>query len=173
MPLTNRLVAMTLTLVVVALFQIPAMARDMVTLSYKFTSAKRFVSGQRVIVRFSLTNTSSVPVTVLVYHTPLERIVGRILQIKCGGKQLPYLGPIVGRLAPTEEDYLKLLPGQSLDSEAIDLTALYKFPNGQTCTLDYEKSHLKVRSPDKGNGLTHLPDSAFRINGSEISFLVD
>jgi len=93
-------------------------------------------AGQPVLVEFALINPAGRPVYVLRRHTPLEGIFDDIFRVRRDGKILPYIGPMLKRAAPKRDDYLAILPGDSLSNE-VDLARAYDFsePGEYTVSL--------------------------------------
>lgn len=70
--------------------------------------------GVPVVLTQTLTNTTNHSIEVLQYHTPFEGILGDIFELKFGVDTLTYRGPMVKRLPPGDEDWLKVEAGDSL-----------------------------------------------------------
>jgi PKD repeat protein len=82
------------------------------------------ISGDRVIVRFTIENNGAENLRVLKWHTPLRGFSGRILEVLRDDQPVPYVGIIASRLAPTPKSYLVLSPGAS-HSVDFDLAEQY------------------------------------------------
>lgn len=77
-----------------------------------------------VVVRVTITNTSSAPQYILKYRTPFNGVEEALFDIKRDGLPVPYLGAHIKRAAPTRADYFLLKPGAS-HSVKVELSALY------------------------------------------------
>ncbi len=96
-----------------------------------------------VLVRFTLTNTTSEPLTVLKWHTPLEGIRGDIFEVTKDGREVPYIGPEVKRGAPQAEDYVTIEPGASVSVE-VDLAKAYALSSAGRYGVELEAGVLDV-----------------------------
>jgi len=85
-----------------------------------------------VVLRVTITNTSSTPQYVLKWHTPFAGIEDRIFDVTRDGVALPYLGKHYKRGAPTAKDYYLLKPGASHTSK-VEISSVYDM----TVTGDY------------------------------------
>lgn len=77
-----------------------------------------------VVLRVTITNTSSKPQYVLKWHTPFAGIEDHIFEVTRDGVDVPYLGAHYKRPAPTAKDYYVLKPGASHTSK-VEISALY------------------------------------------------
>ena len=77
-----------------------------------------------VVLRVTITNTSSKPQYVLKWHTPFAGIEDHIFEVKRDGVDVPYLGRHIKRQAPTAKDYYLLKPGASHTSK-VEISSLY------------------------------------------------
>lgn len=83
-----------------------------------------FGSSEPVLLRFALTNTSAVSVSVLTWGTPLEGFKTDMFAVYQQGARVPYIGMLVKRGQPAPEHYLTIKPGESV-STVIDLAEGY------------------------------------------------
>lgn len=80
-------------------------------------------------IRFYVTNNSSDDVRMLVWGTPFEqRLSADILQVSFQGEALPYLGRMVKRGEPVDQDYLLVPAGQRVDA-LLDISVSYGVSN--------------------------------------------
>ncbi|RJG20407.1 M35 family metallo-endopeptidase [Massilia cavernae] len=77
-----------------------------------------------VVVRVTITNTSSTPQYILKWHTPFGGVEEALFDVKRDGVDVPYLGAHYKRPAPTAKDYYLLKPGASHTAK-VELSALY------------------------------------------------
>jgi hypothetical protein len=96
-----------------------AAASAVAALRCTLQAAPRAQVGQRVWMRFTLTNTSAAPLQVLSWNTPFEGawFAPFVTVRRDGGAALPYRGPMLKRGDPQAADYLRLEAGQSLNAE--------------------------------------------------------
>lgn len=81
-------------------------------------------AGEALNVRFTLTNKTAAPLTVLKWGTPLEGIEADIFLVAREGKPVPFIGRTVKRAARRPGDYVTIPAGQSL-SAVVDLSKAY------------------------------------------------
>ncbi len=102
-----------------------------------------------VVLRVTITNTSSSPQYVLKWHTPFAGIEDHIFEVTRDGVKVPYLGRHYKRGAPTAKDYYILKPGASHTSK-VEISSVYDM----TVTGDYavkyhaESANLFMAQPD-------------------------
>lgn len=87
--------------------------------------APRVRAGEPLMLRFQLTNRTGQPLYVLDWHSPLEGLLSRMLQVTRDGQDVPYRGPMVKRGDPGAEDYRAVAPGASVE-ESIDVGLAYE-----------------------------------------------
>src|SRR5436305_5394011 len=75
-------------------------------------------------IQWTLTNTSGGDLAILKWHTPLEGFRSDQFRVEHNGTPAPYLGPLVKRGAPTEEDVVEIPAGGSV-SATVDLLKAY------------------------------------------------
>ncbi len=92
-----------------------------------------------VVVRVTLTNTSSVPQYILKFRTPFNGIEEALFDIRRDGQPVPYLGAHIKRAAPTKADYFVLKPGAS-HSVKVELSALYDMSVSGDYQIAYKTS---------------------------------
>ena|SRR5688572_4711190 len=77
----------------------------------------RHARGAPVRLRFALVNDGDQSLRVLRWYTPLEGLLGDLLEVRRdGGARLTYLGPKMKRGEPTAEEYVALGPGERVDA---------------------------------------------------------
>ena len=92
-----------------------------------------------LVVKFTLRNTSAVPVTVLKWHTPLDGFTGDLFEVTQEGAPVRYIGPIVKRAEPQPEDYVTLEPGAEVSAD-VDLAEGYAIADPGRYTVAYRLS---------------------------------
>ncbi len=81
------------------------------------------------MVRFTATNNTNREVSFLRYNTPLDGFEANLFRVERNGKPLPYMGKLVLRLGPTEQDYVTLGANESVES-VVDLSEAYDLSQG-------------------------------------------
>lgn len=108
-----------------------------------------------VVLDCTARNESSRTLRLLPWNTPLEpQLRGRFLKVtNADGEQLNYRGMMVKRAAPTDDDYLILDPGQTVEN-SLDLTISYSFCPNTSYRINYdsqqwnaEGDEFKLRMP--------------------------
>jgi len=81
-------------------------------------------------LHFRIENQSSDSVHILSWGTPLgDEMTANLFRVEQNGVRARYIGAMVKRAEPTEEDYFELKPGQSRAID-VDLSAYYDLRNG-------------------------------------------
>jgi len=79
------------------------------------------VTGQPVVLRFTLTNPGPVALQMLRWNTPFEGAwLAPFVTVERAGRPLAYQGPMVKRAEPKADQYLRIEPGTSVSAE-VDL----------------------------------------------------
>jgi hypothetical protein len=105
-------------------------------LSATLEAPSRLPDGERVAVRFTLTNDSDAERYVLTWYTPLEGIGGEIFRVERDGQAVPYTGILAMRGDPTPEGYIRLPAGQSASAE-IDLATSFDLSKPGEYTIEF------------------------------------
>ncbi|MGZ8289255.1 MAG: M35 family metallo-endopeptidase [Telluria sp.] len=105
-----------------------------------------------VVVRVTITNTSSTPQYILKWHTPFGGIEEALFEVKRDGAEVPYLGAHYKRQAPTAKDYYLLKPGAS-HSAKVELSAMYDMSVTGDYSIKYNAASFDLFS-DKHAGTT-------------------
>jgi peptidyl-Lys metalloendopeptidase len=124
----------------------------------------KVATKDRLDVRFVVTNTSSDPVHVLTWLTPLEPFNSEVFLVTRNGEPVDYIGRLVKRGAPTEEDYVTVAPGKSV-SHTLDLAEAYAIYNSgdykiqlrTNVVLDVSIGTLSSIKKDKSRFLLSTP----------------
>jgi hypothetical protein len=96
-----------------------------------------YVSGEPIIIGFTVENLSSMDVWILKWYTPLEGIKGKILEVKCDGVDVPYEGMLMKRGNPETDDYVRLRRAESAGGE-FDLSSAYSLPACKVCSVKFK-----------------------------------
>ncbi len=96
-----------------------------------------------VVVKVTMTNTSSTPQQILKWHTPFGDIEEALFEVTRDGVRVPYEGMHVKRPVPTASDYFTIQPGKS-HTVQVELSSMYNM----SVTGEYQ-----IRYKTKGRDL--------------------
>jgi peptidyl-Lys metalloendopeptidase len=99
-----------------------------------------------VVLRVTITNTSSKPQYVLKWHTPFGGIEDHIFEVKRDGVDVPYLGAHYKRPAPTAKDYYLLKPGASHTTK-VEISSLYDMSVTGDYSIKYHAASVNLFLP--------------------------
>lgn len=100
--------------------------------------------SEAILLTLTVSNSTSVAYTFLPWGTPIEnRFTGDCLTVTLNGKELPYTGIMVKRMAPTDKDYITLQQGENTSGQ-VNLMDGYKLT---------EKGLYKVQFKEQYNGI--------------------
>lgn len=109
-----------------------------------------------ILAHFTLTNTSGGELAVLKWHTPLEGFRSDMFQVKRDGTPVRYLGALVKRGAPAQEEILVLPKGGSV-SATVDLLKAFAIFDPGEYTVQFASTLTLVQGgttgqaqPDRG-----------------------
>ena len=102
-----------------------------------------------VVMRVTITNTSSTPQYVLKWHTPFAGVEDHLFDVTRDGVDVPYLGRHYKRPAPTAKDYYVLKPGQSHTSK-VELSSMYDMSVTGDYSVKYHAASVNLFMPAKG-----------------------
>jgi peptidyl-Lys metalloendopeptidase len=92
-------------------------------------------------VTVTFLNTSSEPVRLLKWYTGGEGLPERLFEVTRDGEPVAYLGPIVKRAAPRDEDYVTLAPGERL-TRSVALSDQYDLSQDGDYSVRYDVGSL-------------------------------
>ena len=104
---------------------------------YELGTNDEYVKGCPIIINFTLENLSMEHVWVLTSYTPFEGIKGKIFQVTCDGKEIPYEGIMMKRDQPTINDYMHIDPKGSVSAKT-DLSNAYALPTSKECKVEFK-----------------------------------
>ena len=110
-------------------------------------SESKYRSDEPVRTTFKLTNLSQEPMHILKWFTPLEGLWSDCLRVLHNGRRIPYDGPLAKRGIPTEKDYLRLAPGQSIQVQ-VAVHEAYKVSEPGTYNVSAETEIQAVAVPE-------------------------
>ena len=122
-----------------------------------------------LLARFTLTNTSGGELTVLKWHTPLEGFRSDMFQVKRAGTPVRYLGALVKRGAPAQEEILVLPKGGSV-SATVDLLKAYAIFDPGEYTVQFASTLAVVRGVTAGQSQPDRGLIPVEINSRPVSF---
>jgi peptidyl-Lys metalloendopeptidase len=101
------------------------------------TDQLSFDTLEDVILHVAITNPNLEAVQVLKWLTPADGMGESVFVVTRDGEPVHYLGAVYKRLAPTEQDYLRLQPGETLSGD-INLSAYYDLSVSGNYTVTYD-----------------------------------
>lgn len=104
--------------------------------------------GDDVMVRVTLTNSSSTVQHLLRWRTPLDGVESPLFEVRRDGQPVRYLGRRIKRAPPGPADYVRLDPGASL-SKTVELSRLYEMNVTGSYTIRYRSPAM----PAPGAGI--------------------
>ena len=127
-----------------------------------------------VVMRVTITNTSSKPQYVLKWHTPFAGVEDHLFDVTRDGVAVPYQGRHYKRPAPTAKDYYLLKPGASHTSK-VELSALYDMSVTGDYAVRYHAASLNLfNSPPDGNSMTMSTEREIgEIESAPVSLWID
>ncbi|MBQ5948568.1 M35 family metallo-endopeptidase [Massilia sp. ST3] len=103
--------------------------------------------GDDVLVRVTLSNTSSVDQHVLRWRTPLDGVRAPLFEVRRDGQPARYLGVRIKRPAPQAADFVRLEPGASV-TQTVELSSLYEMHITGAYTVRYSSPAAPQPQPD-------------------------
>ncbi|WP_341501473.1 M35 family metallo-endopeptidase [Gallaecimonas sp. GXIMD4217] len=125
--------------------------------------------GQDVVVSLKLTNTAKHPIKVLKWYTPADGLEDGIFKISRDGQAVPYQGPHYKRPAPSEKDYVKLAPGESLNTQ-VELSAYYDLSESGSYDIQYD---VEAMGLIKNKGQAKKAERLAEMKSNTVSLWVD
>lgn len=104
------------------------------------TDKQSYLVEEPILLSFTITNTGEYPFLFLPWQTPLEeQLTGDCIQILYKDTTIPYIGIMVKRMPPTDEDYVILKAGESQTGQ-INLLDGYKLTEPGTYKIQFKES---------------------------------
>lgn len=126
-----------------------------------------------VVVKVTITNTSSRPQYVLKWHTPFAEIEESLFDITRDGAKVVYLGAHYKRPAPTAADYYLLKPGAS-HSARVELSDIYDMSITGDYAIKYNVKSLDLFSDDRAaKGVVGGQKDIGQIESAPVSLYID
>jgi peptidyl-Lys metalloendopeptidase len=117
-----------------------------------------FDAAEDVTLHVTITNPGAASIRVLKWFTPLEGIEQPLFTVTRDGEPVTYLGIMVKRSAPTEQDYITLKTGESLTSY-VNLSVYYDLSVSGNYKVRYDVTSIQLyAAEDNGqlNKTSHL-----------------
>jgi peptidyl-Lys metalloendopeptidase len=132
------------------------------------TDQRTFDTLEDVILHVAITNPNLEAIRLLKWLTPIDGMDEPLFVVTRDGEPVPYLGAIYKRLAPIEEDYLALQPGETLSGD-INLSAYYDLSVSGNYAVTYDIASLDlyaVREKD-------LSKMSGRLTSNEVKLFIE
>jgi peptidyl-Lys metalloendopeptidase len=140
--------------------------------SVSISSAKAVLqSNDDVLVNVKFTNTSNVDQYVLKHSTPFGDASAPLFSVVRDGVQVPYVGKLVKRVAPSSGDYLVLKPGKSY-TQQVELSAQYDMGATGNYSIRYQSASEHLFGKGGAQGLV-ASNSAGELASSSVSLWVN
>jgi peptidyl-Lys metalloendopeptidase len=111
---------------------VDSQAQDLRDVTVLLSVGKTAVSmSESAMVTVTLRNDGRHAVKLLRWHTPAEGLEEPLFEVTRDGAQVAFEGPHYKRPAPTEADYVRLAPGESL-TRTVDLQGVYDLSKSGT-----------------------------------------
>jgi peptidyl-Lys metalloendopeptidase len=125
-------------------------------------------ADQAVMVHVTISNTGGTPVNLLKWHTPVDGVQEPLFTVTRDGVEVPYVGRLYKRPAPTAADYITLLPGESLASE-VDIASYYDLSTTGNYAIRYETTSWNLFTENS----TYLPEAMDSLGSNEVAVWVE
>ncbi len=110
-------------------------------------------AGDKIPLKFKLTNSSKQNLMVLKWNTPLEGWFGSSFKVTNDEKWVNYMGAMVKRFRPSESDYAELAPGKSIE-QTVNLAEGYDMKTPGNYKLVFKGRLQDVQTIGKGQSLS-------------------
>lgn len=115
---------------------------------------QQFKSDQDLIqLTVTMINNTDGDIFILKWNTPFDSTFGQLngdlFEVRRGGEKIPYIGPIFKRSPPTQEDYIKLTPGEAKRA-TVDLEDGYAIVSSGPYTVVYRSNIVSTQRGDSG-----------------------
>jgi peptidyl-Lys metalloendopeptidase len=142
-----------------------------VMLQYKLQSKQNYRLGEPILIDFTLQNLSDHNLWVLSWYTPLEGLKGRIFEVTCDGKPIPYEGIMAKRGNPLREDYI-CIPSKGSVSVTTDLSKDYRIPQCNECKVKFRGRIYDFSNREDTIPKQSTQHSSIDIPGNVVSFRI-
>lgn len=129
-----------------------------------------FGATEDVILQVSITNPNDYTIRILKWFTPLEGVQEPLFTVLRDGTPVTYLGPIYKRAAPTEQDYITLSAGESLNTE-VNLSTYYDLSTPGNYEISYDVTSIQLYM-EVGNKRPNL-EKVDRLTSNALKLYID
>jgi len=140
-------------------------------LQYRLQGKENYRLGEPLIIEFVLENLSKQNIWVLTWYTPLEGLKGKIFEVTCDGKPVPYEGIMAKRGNPRGEDYI-LIPSNEAVSATVDLSKAYKIQQSDECQVKFKGRIHDFSSTEDVVPKENARHNSLNIPGNVVSFRI-
>jgi len=129
--------------------------------------------SDNVVVKVTITNTSSSPQYVLKWHTPFAEIEESLFDITRDGVKVNYLGAHYKRQAPTAADYYLLKPGAS-HTARVELSDIYDMSVTGEYSIRYNAKSMSLFSTQlAARGVVGAEKQLGELESAPVSLYID
>jgi peptidyl-Lys metalloendopeptidase len=107
------------------------------------SSKRAYRADQSQEVTFTLTNDSERDIRVLKWRTPFEGFKSDMFSVEVDGREVPYLGRVYKRAAPSPDDYITITAGEEV-SRKVDLSEAYDIARSGVYTVRYKEDRVQA-----------------------------
>ena len=126
-----------------------------------------FGAVEKVNLKVVMSNPNDYPVKLLKWHTPVEGVEAPLFTVTRDGKPVAYIGKLIKRPAPTEQDYISLMAGESVSSE-VDLSAYYDLSQSGNYVVTYNAVPTEKYTKSSAERLTKTAEDMTSSNTLEV-----
>ncbi len=103
----------------------------------------RFASAQNVNVVLKYSNVGGDTMSIYKWYLPEKELTDPLFEVTRDGERVEYVGPLVKRRVPTDEDAITLAPGMTL-STVVQLSSVYNMTQSGNYVVQYKKNADQV-----------------------------
>lgn len=168
----SKLVKTSLAVIAMALCLGAQAGNNGVTVSIA-ADKHRLGANDDVVVKVTITNTSSTPQYMLKWHTAFNEVEESLFDITRDGVKVAYQGPHYKRPAPTAADYFLLKPGAS-HTASVELSQMYDMSITGDYAIAYHTQSYQLFSKDLGaTGVVSTEKVLGEVKSDAISLWID
>lgn len=123
---------------------------------------KSLGASDDVVVKVTMTNTSSTPQQILKWHTPFGDIEESLFEVTRDGVAVPYEGMHVKRQVPAANDYFTIQPGKS-HSVHIELSSMYNMSVSGEYQIRYKTKGRALFAANKNKNAEEMASEAVSV----------
>ena len=107
------------------------------------TGKLSYGAAEPQLLSFTMANDADADITVLKWRTPLEGFRSDMFRVEVDGREVPYLGRVYKRAAPTAEDYVTI-PAGGYVTETVDLAESYDIARAGVYRVTYRSDRVQA-----------------------------